>query len=274
MDILAKTVRRVENSISVTQEGRHPMIALLIAVALLQGPSRLQPGAGIVTGSIQFEGGGSAAGVRVAAMAMDDPSSIVSIAETDASGHYQLTNIPAGQYFVVAGRLNDLTYFPGGKDRSNATLVTVDAAKITNVAPFNVPSGSKRPVAPGFGSPQTDPGVAAYGEIKAEKNPETKKKLLLNFEKNFPKSSRLAEVYIDLSRVLASQNNFKVANDYAEKAVAAVARLKAETSTGFDQTYQNWVISVETSARDNLAWTKQMVAWQQKQLNATVLRRR
>ena len=40
----------------------------------------------------------------------------------------------------------------------------------------------------------TDP--AAFSQIMSERNAQTKKKLALNFEKNFPKSKRLPEVYI------------------------------------------------------------------------------
>jgi hypothetical protein len=151
--------------------------------------------------------------------------------------------------------------------------VTVEPARITSIIDFTVPAGSKRTVAPAFTLPGSDPGRAAYGRITAEKNPETRKKLLLNFEKNFPKSTRLAEVFIELSRVLASQSDFRRANDYAEKAVGAVARLKAQTPSNFDQAWHHWVASLEASARDNLAWTKQMVDWQQKQLNAAMRRR-
>jgi hypothetical protein len=251
------------------------MIAtLLIVVALFQAPSRLQPGAGIVTGTIQFEGGAAAAGVRVGAMAVDDPSSMISVAETDAAGKYRLSNIPAGKYFIVAGRLNSLSYFPAGTDQAKATVVNVEAAKITGAIDFSVPSGSKRPVAPQFTSVGSDPGTAAYNAIKAEKRSDVRKKLLLNFEKNYPKSSRIAEVYIDLSRTLASQSDFRGAKEYGEKAVAAVARLKADTPADFTPTWHTWVASLETSARDNLAWTMQMVAWQQKQLNNSLFGRR
>ena len=206
-------------------------------------------------------------------MAPDDPSSMVSIAETDAAGRYRLTNIPAGKYFIVAGRLDQLTYFPGGVDRTKATPVSVEAAKVTAIESFNVPAGSKRVVAPTFTSPQSDPGLAAFAQIGAQKNNEAKKKLLLDFEKNFPRSSRLSEVYIELSRVLASQSDFRGAQGYAEKAVAAVNRLKAETPASYTLNWHTWVASLETSARDNLAWTKQMVAWQQRQINSALFRR-
>jgi hypothetical protein len=247
---------------------------LLLTYALFQGPGRLQPGAGIVTGSVHYEGGAAAVGVRVGAMSVDDPSSMVSVAETDAAGNYRLTNIPAGKYFIVAGRLDNLTYFPGGTDRTKAGSVTVEAAKITPIADFAVPTGSKRAVAPSFNSSQSDSGVAAYLATRSQKDPEVRKKLLLNFEKNFPKSSRLAEAYIDLSRVLAAHGDYRTAYDYAEKAVAAAGRLKTETPPDFSRSWHDWVASLNASARDNLAWAKQMVAWQQKQLNATILGRR
>ena len=247
---------------------------LLITIALLQRPGALQPGSGIVTGSVQLESGGAAAGVRVGAMAIDDASSLVSVTETDAAGNYRLINIPQGKYFIVAGRLDNLTYFPGGTDRTKATEIAVEAAKVTVIASFSVPAGSKRVVAPTFTSPAGDPGSVAFRQITAERNRETRKKLLLSFEKNFPKSSRLGEVYIELSRLLVTQSDFRTANDYAEKAVVAVNRLKAETPANFDRTWHAWVASLDASARDNLAWVKQMVAWQQKQINAAILGRR
>src|SRR5262245_23985524 len=123
---------------------------LLLTFALLQRPGALQPGAGIVSGSVQREGGGPAAGVRVGAVAIDDPSTMVSVTETDAGGNYRLTNVPAGQYFIAAGRLESLSYFPGGTDPAKAGTVTVEAAKITAIPPFAVPAGSQRAVTPNF----------------------------------------------------------------------------------------------------------------------------
>jgi hypothetical protein len=247
---------------------------LMIVVALFQGPGRLQPGAGIVMGTIQFQDGGAAAGVRVGALAVDDPSSMISVAETDGDGKYRLINIPAGKYFIVAGRLNSPSYFPAGTDQAKATAVNVEAAKITGAIDFSVPSGSKRPVAPQFTPAGSDPGTAAYRAITAEKRPDVRKKLLLDFERNYPKSTRIAEIYIDLSRTFASQTDFRGAKEYAEKAVGAVARLKAETPPDFTPAWHSWVASLEKSARDNLAWTTQMVDWQQKQLNKSLFGRR
>src|SRR4029079_9750435 len=101
-------------------------------------------------------------------MAVHHPSSMISFAETDAAGNYRLSNIPAGKYFIVAGRLNFLSYFPAGTDQAKATGCMVEAEKIAGAIDFSVPSGSKRPVAPQFTPAGSDPGTAAYSAIKAE----------------------------------------------------------------------------------------------------------
>ena len=251
------------------------MISLvLIAMLLIQAPGNLQPGTGIVTGSVQMEGGGSPAGVRVGAMAIDDPSSLASVTETDSAGRYRLINIPQGKYYIVAGRLDDLIYFPGGKDKTKATEINVEAAKIIPISSFTVPAQSKRP-APrgdaylgGFTLPSS-PEDAAFAHIRAELNAEARKKLMLNFEKTFPKSKRMPEVYIDLSRTLALQSDFSTAAQYAGKAVEIVSRMK--TDPGFDA---KWIAALDTSVKSNLAWVKQMVTWQQQQLQANILHRR
>jgi hypothetical protein len=110
----------------------------------------------------------------------------------------------------------------------------------------------------------------AYAKIRSEKNPESKRQLILAFEKTFPKSNHLAEAYIEMSRILVTQSNFSSAVDYAQKAVNAVAQLKAaENSGNTEPKWQLWVNSLETSSRDNLNWTKQMMAWQMQQLRSS-----
>lgn len=112
---------------------------------------------------------------------------------------------------------------------------------------------------------------AAYTQIVNEKNPETKKKLALNFEKNFPKSKRLPEVYIELSRALASESDFGTAKVYAQKALDTVAKMKTlpapEEYT--DATWHQWLGTVDNSAKTNLTWVNQMVTWQQQTLRST-----
>src|SRR5215475_1625443 len=104
------------------------MIPLALVLVLIQG---LQPGAGIVTGSVRVEGGGSAAGVRIAAVPVDDPvgASFLSVAETDSAGRFRLSNVPAGHYYIVAGRVTSLTYYPGTNDKAKAVEVAVESAR-------------------------------------------------------------------------------------------------------------------------------------------------
>ncbi len=112
----------------------------------------------------------------------------------------------------------------------------------------------------------TDP--AAYAQFQAEKNPEAKKKLAVNFEKNYPKSRRLPDVYIELSKVLINGNDPVAARQYAEKAVSAVDKLKTQPTPpeNTDKTWHEWLNTIEASAKSNLTWVNQMAAWQQQQL--------
>ena len=118
--------------------------------------------------------------------------------------------------------------------------------------------------------------AAAYSKITAEKRSETKKTLMLAFEKNFPKSIRLPEVYMELSKTLASQSDFSTAEKYAEKAVSTVARMKGEAAASEikDTGRQAWLNTLDTSAKKNLDWTKQMLAWQMQELRSNLTPRR
>ena len=87
------------------------VVALSIALSAnhvyAQITGRLTPGTGIITGTIQMDGGGSVAGVRVAVISVDDSigANLISLSESDASGHFRLTDVPQGHYYVVAGRV-------------------------------------------------------------------------------------------------------------------------------------------------------------------------
>jgi len=116
--------------------------------------------------------------------------------------------------------------------------------------------------------PQGMTEPAAFAQFKAEKNPEAKKKLALNFEKNYPKSRRLPDVYIELSKVLVNGNDPVAARQYAEKAVSTVDKLKTQPTPpeNTDKTWHEWLSTMDASARSNLTWVNQMAAWQQQQL--------
>ena len=121
---------------------------------------------------------------------------------------------------------------------------------------------------------QSRTDLAAFTQISSERNSEVKKKLALNFEKNFPKSKYLAEVYIQLSRVLVSQSEFSMAKQYAGKAVTAVHAMQTSPPENADRAWHDWINTLESSTRSNLAWVNQMVDWQQQQVRSAVTGRR
>jgi hypothetical protein len=293
-------------------------IALSANHVFAQTTGRLAPGAGIITGTIQVDGGGFMAGVRVAVISVEDTigANLISLSETDAAGHYRLTDVPQGHYFVVAGRVNSFTYFPGGTDRTAAKEVVVEAARTAANINFKVPADSKRP--PPIPSPQarSDPEFTDFQRASNERNIFTRIKLLLSFEKNYPRSLLLPDVYADLVdlyiakgdpstamtygdklvelepddvRALVkvsqayglAQINLREARRYAEKAVASAAKLKTLSYSARPSEYRSYkeaewashVNVLNASAKDNLDWVNQVIAWNQKALN-TALRTR
>jgi len=200
------------------------MIALLLAAAMaVQGPGALQPGTGIVTGVLKTADGKPAAGVRVGAVDIDDPSasSLLSVTQTDASGRYRLINVPAGNYFIVAGRLNDLKYYPSGADRTSAAEIKVEAARTRADVNFTVPTGSERPpprVLPSFAQ-QTSPDEGAYQQLAAEKSVERKAQLIAQFEKTYPRSPRLSDAYLSLMTAYAARNDAPRTVEFGDKVI-------------------------------------------------------
>jgi hypothetical protein len=69
-------------------------------------------------------------------------------------------------------------------------------------------------------------------------------------------------------------DDFATANQHAQKALDAVSTMKSQIAQGgYDNSFKDWIRSLDDSARSNLAWTKSMVAWQQEQLQRALLRR-
>jgi hypothetical protein len=104
----------------------------LLLLLLLQGIPALPNQSGTVSGILRAADGKPAVGVRVSAMARpDNPqdalggSSMAGISETDEAGRFRLENIPPGRYYIVAGRLDLPTYFPGTQDMGSATVVRI-----------------------------------------------------------------------------------------------------------------------------------------------------
>ena len=278
------------------------MIAFFLAVTMgLQGFGALQPGTGIVTGLVRTPDGRPAAGVRVGAVDIADSaaSNLLSVAETDSNGRFRLTNIPAGRYYIVAGRLNDLRYYPDGGDRSGATPIEIEPARIRAEVNLTVPGGSQRPLQstqrPAALPGATNPEFAAYQRLSAERNVDRKATLLTDFERSFPKSAALAEVYVSLMNIYSGKNETHRAAQYAEKVmrtdpenvmalvqlsrslalaklqpqkalqyaekaltVAARLRSKRQPSGMSPAEWNKWADSTLAGAQSNLEWVKQM----------------
>jgi len=94
---------------------------------------------GQVTGSLKTERGDPVPGIRVAATASPDDRGaagmvFVSLSETDSEGRFTLENIPTGRYYIVAGRIEQPTYYPGTLDATKGTLVTINPGdRLTNI---------------------------------------------------------------------------------------------------------------------------------------------
>jgi tetratricopeptide (TPR) repeat protein len=63
------------------------------------------------------------------------------------------------------------------------------------------------------------PEDAAYTKIIGEDNPDAKTTLLLDFEKQFPQSKVLPDIYVMLMNIYQQKNDTVKANDFGEKAI-------------------------------------------------------
>src|SRR5262245_1212332 len=108
------------------------MFALLLTLLLAQGIPVLPGETGTVSGVIRTSIGTPAAGVRVSAMVPPEVaadaaagSALAALAQTDEQGRYRLEGIPAGRYYIVAGRVDLPTYYPGTADMKQARIFSV-----------------------------------------------------------------------------------------------------------------------------------------------------
>src|SRR5688572_20833002 len=93
---------------------------------------------GGVAGEVRGLDGKPAAGVRVAVAFVDQSvdgirapvRSSQFAAITDALGRYRVTNITPGRHFLIAGRIDQPTFYPGTKDASEAQLVTIPSGSV------------------------------------------------------------------------------------------------------------------------------------------------
>jgi hypothetical protein len=127
------------------------MLTVLLAISALfvQGVGLAPNQGGAVTGVIRNATGAPAVGVRVMALARPEnlkdlatASSFAGLGETDATGRYRLENIPPGRYYIIAGRVDAPTFYPGTVESSAGTVVTVAQAAILSGMDFVLSNAS------------------------------------------------------------------------------------------------------------------------------------
>ena len=82
------------------------------------------------------------------------------------------------------------------------------------------------------------PEDAAYTKIVGENNPDAKATLLLDFERQFPQSRVLPDIYVMLMTVYQQKNDTAKANDFGEKAI----KIDAENVTALLAVSRNYSI--------------------------------
>src|SRR5262245_45397684 len=124
---------------------------ILLSVLLLQLPIARIEG-GVVTGTVCRPDGTPAAGVRVAAMPADSSptagngSTLVALAQADPSGQYRLEDVPPGRYYIIAGRVDAPTFYPGAQDAASGRVLTITTGATTDGIDFSATAESLRPV--------------------------------------------------------------------------------------------------------------------------------
>jgi beta-lactamase regulating signal transducer with metallopeptidase domain len=119
--------------------------------AVVQAPVRPQPaqattdGKGSLSGVVKTLEGEPAVGIRVAAVAVPEEkqpvnqsTTMMSFGITDSEGRYRLENIPPGKYYILAGRIDFPTYYPGAVDRGGARAVDVVAGDELRAIDFQI----------------------------------------------------------------------------------------------------------------------------------------
>jgi hypothetical protein len=146
---------------------------LLIFLFAIPWPAKSQTGTGMVKGGIRLPNGEAAAGVRVSAMRVSDqtPGAAVvleSIVETDTSGQYSLTGISPGRYYIVAGAIQALTYYPVSDTEQAARILNIEAGSTLSAVDFVIPMIPERTAASGNRIMGPPPLPLAPGKVVVE----------------------------------------------------------------------------------------------------------
>jgi len=140
------------------------MLSMIVWLLLTQGIPALAGQGGSISGTVKDAAGIPAAHVRVAAMVRPDSlqdsvsvASFASLTETDDLGRYRLENISPGHYFIVAGRVDLPTYFPGKLEMKDGTDILITAGTLLSGIDFALNDRSTGRMSSGIGSIATAP---------------------------------------------------------------------------------------------------------------------
>jgi hypothetical protein len=125
--------------------------ALLTAFLAIQGPPVVAQLPGTISGVLKNAEGRPVVGARISALAKPESqleaassADLSSIAQTDEQGRYKLEDIPPGQYYVIAGRVDVPTYYPGTAQVNEAAIVKVTPGAAIAGMDFAIGDGSIR----------------------------------------------------------------------------------------------------------------------------------
>jgi hypothetical protein len=94
--------------------------------------------------------------------------------------------------------VSSFTYFPGGTEKAAAKEVVVEAARTVSNINFKVPADSRRPPPVQSTAAKSAAEYEACLRASNERNIDRKIKLLQGFEKSYPQSAALPQIYEDL----------------------------------------------------------------------------
>ena len=128
------------------------MLSLMLSILLMAGATRVDSGA--VAGTLRLPDGRPASGVRVGVMAPpgvgrgapNGAGTLVIQGQADASGKFQLEEVPPGRYYILAGRLEAPTFYPGVPDFATAKAIDVVANVTLRDINFEVTMPGRSPL--------------------------------------------------------------------------------------------------------------------------------
>src|SRR5262245_3881673 len=109
----------------------------VLLLAMLVPAAQAQTGS--ITGQLLNDRGVPVAGVRVAAMPMpregdNSAGPLIGLTLTDSNGRYTIEMLEPGTYYVTAGRVDALSYYPGVNTLSSAkSILVTGSARISGI---------------------------------------------------------------------------------------------------------------------------------------------